>query len=45
MEENKEEKREKLKKLMSNADKNIKVYFNRVGQILSDAQKKSETTE
>jgi len=30
---------------MSNADKNIKVYFNRVGQILSDAQKKSETTE
>ena len=36
---------EKLKKLMSNADKNIKVYFNRAGQILSDAQKKSETTE
>lgn len=37
--------RAQLKKLMSNADKNIKVYFNRAGQILSDAQKKSETTE
>ena len=39
-------KREKKRKNWRNfPNKNIKVYFNRAGQILSDAQKKSETTE
>ena len=38
-------KREKTEKADVKRRQNIEVYFNRAWQILSDAQKKSETTE